>query len=163
MADPQGKNAVINGRRLEDAVSSNLMEASGLAMMKHREYVKTSSTFDVILTNAPFTTVYQTSGRTEFLVKDSHAGDVRIECKNQQVHGSVDEKVPYTLENLAVSPEKTCILVMDGDGFRDGAKQFARTKASKLSAEHDKTIHVFDLNEFKTWSEQYGISRLARA
>ncbi len=71
--------------------------------------------------NVPFTTIYQHGGNTEFrLISERYNMDIRIECKWQQVAGSVDEKLPYLYLNcIEAMPEKHIIIIIDGDGWKN--------------------------------------------
>ena len=73
------------------------------------------------------------------------------EIKWQEVSGSVDEKFPYILENIRKkSPFKT-IIIMDGDGFKEGIKEWLYSQVD------DKFIGVFSLTEFIKWVNHGGL------
>lgn len=78
--------------------------------------------------------------------------DIRIECKWQQSAGSVDEKLPYLyLNTIEAMPEKHIVIIIDGDGFKEGAKKWLRdaVKDKKYTdtSNRDKKIGLRDLRD----------------
>ena len=70
-------------------------------------------------------------------------GRIRIECKYQQSAGSVDEKLPYLFMNFTQSiPEEEAIIVIEGNGFKVGAKEWLRKKCAGTK------VSVMSLEEF---------------
>ena len=53
-----------------------------------------------------------------------------IQCKWQTSSGSVDEKYPYEVENIAHAGFPT-IIVLDGGGYSDGARQWLLAQRGK--------------------------------
>jgi hypothetical protein len=102
--------------------------------------------------NVPFTTIYNHDGNTEFLlISERYNTCARIECKWQQVSGSVDEKLPYLYLNaIEAMPENTIIILIDGQGWKHGAIQWLKdaVASKKYSNEinRSKQIHVFKPN-----------------
>ena len=83
--------------------------------------------------------------------------EVRIECKWQQSSGSVDEKLPHLyLSAVDAIPEDNVIILIDGNGFRDGAIAWLRNAVKKrlyISEEkNNKNIMVMNATEFMTWA-----------
>ena len=115
---------------------------------------------EVLLTNAPYTTIYGHRGQTEFLLKSKrYSKEIRIECKWQQVSGSVDEKLPYLYLNCIESmPEKEIIVVIDGDGWKKGAIEWLKKAVSSARyfepGRDQKSVKVFNLKEFLTWANK---------
>jgi hypothetical protein len=112
----------------------------------------------LLLKNVPFETIYKHKGNTEFLLlSKKHKLKIRIECKWQQSAGSVDEKLPYLyLNSIEAMPEKDIMILIDGDGFKQGAKEWLRAavrdKKYSTSENDDKNIMVFSLSQFFTWA-----------
>ena len=84
----------------------------------------------------------------------------RIECKWQQVSGSVDEKLPYLYLNcIEAMPEDNIIILIDGEGWKHGGIQWIKDAAQKekyLNSERKpKNIQVFSLTEFMTWANNF--------
>jgi hypothetical protein len=66
-----------------------------------------------------------------FVVRSSDQKAIALECKYQDVQGSVDEKIPYALEDLAALWVPGC-LVYAGEGWSRGILH--TLEASKLAA-----------------------------
>jgi len=115
---------------------------------------------ELLLTNVPYNTIYKHSGKTEFLLKSAKYNlEIRIECKLQQVSGSVDEKLPYLyLNSIEAMPEKHILIVIDGAGWKAGVipwlKAAASSKKYMTPANEDKKIEVLSLTEFMTWANK---------
>lgn len=112
---------------------------------------------ELLLMNAPYQTVYQHNGKTEFLLKsEKYNKEIRIECKWQQVSGSVDEKLPYLYLNaIECMNEKEIIILIDGDGWKKGAiawLQEAIVQKKYQTAGTLKTITVMNMKEFTAWA-----------
>lgn len=157
----QGGLASSSGNTLERTIMGTL-ESKNFEVEYYRHWKKNPSRYggELLLRNVPYTTIYGHKGNTEFLLKSEHYDlEIRIECKWQQVSGSVDEKFPYLYLNcLERMPEETIIIVVDGGGAKEGAvrwiKEAAETKkyGNELSAEKD--LRVMDLTGFLTWSNK---------
>lgn len=104
--------------------------------------------------DVPFINVYGSQSKTEFVIVD---GDrrIRVECKFQTSAGSVDEKFPYMyLNSVLAYPEREVILIIDGDGYRPGARQWVidRVNENWLGyKELGKSIMVMRLTQFTDW------------
>jgi DNA adenine methylase len=75
-----------------------------------------------------------------------HADCLVIEAKWQQANGSVDEKFPYLVMNIREQYPYAAIVVLDGGGFKEGAKDWLRRQVD------DKLVHVFNMMEFQRWT-----------
>tara|TARA_R110000796_G_scaffold4472_6_gene17375 strand:+ start:409 stop:897 length:489 start_codon:yes stop_codon:yes gene_type:complete len=136
----QGTKANQTGHRLEDKVENLITTQLPVVA---RRYSQTKDRNNVLLKHVPYTNIYgSTRCRSEFLL--CYAGrKIRIECKYQQSAGSVDEKLPYLFMNFTKSiPETEAIIVIEGDGFKIGAKDWLRKKCSLTK------VSVMSLNEF---------------
>jgi hypothetical protein len=80
-------------------------------------------------------TIYETDRKVDFFIvnQDVFPNGLIIECKWQQVSGSVDEKYPFLLFNIIKTAVPTVILI-DGNGYRKAALNFLKTEVSKTSA-----------------------------
>ena len=80
-------------------------------------------------------TIYETNRKVDFLVinHDLFPDGLIIECKWQQVSGSVDEKYPFLLFNIIKTGVHTVVLI-DGNGYRKAALHFLKEEVSKTSA-----------------------------
>jgi len=150
-----------SGNVLEQTVKS-VFSTKGFTKVLYRDWSKNSEKYgkEVLLLNVPFTTIYEHKGTTEFrLISEKYGMDIRIECKWQQVSGSVDEKLPYLYLNcIEAMPEKNIIIVIDGGGWRKGAIKWLREAVQKRKyineIDPSKDIKVFSLAEFITWANK---------
>jgi len=155
----KGKNANITGNQLEIAVQTVLLN-KGFEIEMYRKWEKNPENYskELLLKNVPFTTIYGHKGNTEFLLlSEKYNLRIRIECKWQQSAGSVDEKLPYLyLNTVEAMPEKDIIILIDGDGFKKGAKKWLRNAVKEklyTTTENNNTnVKVFSLSEFFTWA-----------
>jgi hypothetical protein len=156
----QGGQANKTGGVLEGLVIGTL-SAHGFAPIRFSDYAKSPEKFgnEVLLRNAPYTTLYGGRGYTEFLlVSQKYDLRTRIECKWQQKAGSVDEKLPYLyLSCVHCVPEDHIIILIDGAGFREGAVQWLRSAAAErryMPGHEGKRIVVMGSTEFLTWCNE---------
>lgn len=162
MANSQGSLANNSGNNLEQAVRT-VFQNKGFEIVTYREWEKRPDKYstELLLVNAPYTTIYDHSGRTEFLAKSKKYNfEIRIECKWQQSQGSVDEKLPYLYLNCIESmPENHIVIIIDGKGFKEGAVEWLRNAVEQKkytnSVSSAKVIEVFDLTEFFTWANRF--------
>jgi hypothetical protein len=90
--------------------------------------------------------IYDTKVRCDFLIlnKDKFPEGLVIECKWQQVSGSVDVKYPYNVFNILKIGVPTIILI-DGKGARKKAVDWLKSQAHPTKA----LIGVYDMAEFQ--------------
>jgi hypothetical protein len=155
----QGNQANQTGNVLEQTVASTFA-VKGFEVLMYRAWIKDPSKYssELLLKNVPYDTIYGHKGNTEFLLKSgSRDLDVRIECKWQQVAGSVDEKFPYLYLNcIETMSEDEIILIVDGGGYKDGALAWLKKaiQEKKYQPDQAKQVRVFSLVEFLTWANQ---------
>lgn len=157
----KGTKSNISGNQLEVAVKT-VLTGKGFELVKYRVWEKNQEQYgkELLLENVPFTTVYQHHGNTEFLlISEKYNLKIRIECKWQQVAGSVDEKLPYLyLNTIEAMPEKSIMILIDGSGWKSGAIKWLKdaVKEKKYTTEEnkDKEILVFSLADFFTWANK---------
>lgn len=146
-----------SGLRLEDRIASVLSE--------HCVAQQTSPLWDeaslyrepetvLAVTNAPYQSIYGHRSRIEFLLLH-HGQQTLIEAKRQVTSGSTDEKLPYVVENAkaAIKDGRGFLLVIDGDGFKVGAKTWVKAQ--------DKALEGFDVIDFEDlpgWLNHRGLS-----
>lgn len=153
------KKSNISGNLLETTVKT-VLTAEGFELVKYRDWEKNKEKYgdEILLENVPFDTIYNHKGKTEFLLKSKKYNlNIRIECKWQQVSGSVDEKLPYLYLNaIEAMPENTVMILIDGKGWKHGAKEWLKksVKQKKYSTEENKykEIIIYNLVEFYTWA-----------
>ena len=154
----QGGQAKKTGNVLEQLVISTL-SAHGFPVIKYSDYLKTPEKYDeeLLLRHVPYKTLYGGQGYTEFLLKSQKFElEIRIECKWQQIAGSVDEKLPHVyLSAIEAVTENDVIILIDGDGFRDGAIPWIRHIAEQRKYipkdKQEKNISIMSSTEFLTW------------
>ena len=95
--------------------------------------------------------IYGTQRKVDFCVWGSKPAPdgLIIEVKWQHRAGSVDEKFPYLVENIALHPYPT-IIVLDGDGFKPSAREWLIRQAGRRK----NLLAVFRLGEFVSWTLQ---------
>jgi hypothetical protein len=149
----------ITGNQLETAVKT-VLSGKGFEIFNYRSWERQPLKFskEIVLENAPYTTSYGHNGNTEFLlISEKYDMRIRIECKWQQVAGSVDEKLPYLYLNaIEAMPEDKIIILIDGAGWKLGAikwlKEAVKNKLYTTPENAHKEIMVFNLTEFFTWA-----------
>lgn len=157
----KGRSANITGNQLEIAVQTVLLN-KGFEIEMFRVWNKNPEKYgkELLLKNVPFETIYGHRGNTEFLlISEKYKLRIRIECKWQQSAGSVDEKLPYLyLNTIEAMPEKDIMILIDGDGFKAGAKTWLRNavkdKLYTTDQNNDTNVMVFSLAEFFTWANK---------
>jgi hypothetical protein len=154
----QPGRTVENGKTLENIVLKTL-ESKGFTTIAYKDYIKNKDKYNnVLIKNAPYTTIYGHKGKTEFLlISRTNDLSIRIECKWQQVPGSVDEKFPYLYLNcINAIPEKQIFIILEGKGAKVGSIEWLKKACKeKLYAENDssdKKISVMNLPEFIIWA-----------
>lgn len=79
--------------------------------------------------------------RTDFFLFDREIfpQGLLIESKYQQVGGSVDEKLPWTVEFLSMQPSKA-IVIIDGGGASEGMVKYVTMKSQQTA---NVAVHNF--------------------
>lgn len=149
MKDVQGSRANKAGKKLEDMVRAEFVK-HGVYSLPYRHWVVNEAVGakGTLVMNVPYTTIYNHRGRSEFVLMRNGFSDVRIECRSQNVAGSVDEKLPYLFDNAVACEERTVLLVIEGDGFKKGAKGWLADQATAIK---HKNIYVVSFVEFQNW------------
>lgn len=155
----QGTQANLNGKvveqMLEPIFKNNGFEVFDFATVSK----KTTLIEDVekyILRSVPFKTVYNSDGRTEFVIVDKTTKRrIRVESKYQAAAGSVDEKYPYMFLNAVYQyPENEVIFIVDGDGYKPGARQWLQDSIDSNWLDYKgrgKSIRLMKISEFINW------------
>lgn len=106
-----------------------------------------------VIRNVPFTTIYNSRGKTEFVIVNLKKNRrIRVESKYQRTLGSVDEKYPYMLLNgIYQYPENEIVFVVDGDGYKPGAIKWLKDQINNnwlQFRERGKDIKLMNIQEF---------------
>lgn len=156
----QGNLANDTGNNLERTVR-DIFSRKGFEIVKYRTWIKNPKLYtdELLLENVPFETIYKHQGNTEFLIKSKKYDlEIRIECKWQEVAGSVDEKFPYLYLNcIEAMPESTIIIIVDGGGYKTGALQWLKEVSENntyIKNNKHKDIKIFSLSEFMVWANR---------
>lgn len=172
MALSQGTKAIISGKSFEEAITA-LLDELGFVVIKWSQYHKQGSLEPkkkyvqlprVVVKNYPYTTIYGSKGRSEFVLIDRTVTPerrVRIEAKWQSKPGSVDEKLPYVwLSAVFAYEEDEVVLVIDGEGYKHGAKEWITSKSDEMwlvDKDGDKKIEVKTFASMRDWlMEEFG-------
>ncbi len=155
----KGTKGNITGNQLEGALKT-VITGKGFQLIKYHEWLKNPANYgkELLLENVPFKTIYEHNGNTEFLLlSEKYNLQIRIECKWQQVSGSVDEKLPHLyLNTIEAMPENTIIILIDDSGWKAGAIKWLKdaVKQKKYTTEKNKNkkIMIFNLVDFFTWA-----------
>jgi hypothetical protein len=148
-----------SGNTLESTVRGTL-ESKGFVTVSFRNWDRNKDKYgkELLLKHIPYTNIYGSRGSTEWLIKsEKWIKEIRMECKWQGGSGSVDEKFPYYYLNaIECIPENEMIIVYGGGGFRAGAlpwlKEAVRLHKYTKPNTVQKTIHVFNVEEFIQWA-----------
>ena len=143
----QGAESNYSGQMLERVIEEEFSRRK-VPVFQYSETGDNGDLFEprFLLRSVPYKSIYGCHSRSEFLYRDFPFDiDIRIECRWQQVGGSVDEKMPYLFLNATEAmPERIVWLVLDGGGARSEAIEWLHRRASQQSA---KTIRVMGLAE----------------
>ena len=158
MTISQGAQANRNGKVFENMMIP-IFEAAGFVVLSERELKKKTDDelremTRYIVRNASYMTIYNSEGKTEFVIVDA-SRRVRVEAKYQAAAGSVDEKYPYMLLNgILKYPESEIIFVVDGGGYKPGAREWLRRQIENDwldFRESGKDIKLMTIAEFMNW------------
>lgn len=150
----QGARANLNGRVFEK-ICIPIFKEHGFEVLNQKEWIKKGCPRNkVVVQQMRFTTIYNHDGKTEFVLFIDNRS-IRIENKWQESAGSVDEKFPYMLLNaIEQYPEKEVILIVDGNGYKPGARQWLQDKIDENwlnYKERGKNIKLFTISQFLQW------------
>ena len=128
-ASAQGKYANFTGQVLEKKVAM-LLDECGYQQLKEK-LVETQNQY-YIHQFKHFQSIYGGILCVDFFVwsQNKYPSGLVIECKSQAIAGSVDEKYPYTINNLK---ETKCpaILIIEGNGPKAGALAWCKKRADE--------------------------------
>ncbi|MBW4632764.1 MAG: hypothetical protein KME30_12985 [Iphinoe sp. HA4291-MV1] len=97
--------------------------------------------------------IYQTDVYVDFYVVGLPAmpSGLIIECKWQESGGSVDEKFPYLNLNIQRSYPAPTIVVLGGEGMREGAIDWLKERVT----DNPNLLAVHSLDRFIAWANKY--------
>ncbi len=145
-----GTRANKTGSRLEQFVENALRQEGYIEFWNHKEQVfanrKSVGGKQFAKQVVIGTTVYDSKRRCDFLVlnRDKFPDGLVIECKWQESSGSVDEKYPFLVFNIAKIGVPTIVL-LDGSGYKPKAMEWLKSQADPKRA----LIAVWNMAEFQ--------------
>ena len=102
----------------------------------------------------PYTNLYGSNrARMDFYINGKI--DLNVECKFQKVSGSVDEKIPFCIENL-LKQDKDGVLVLGGHHFYTPRGELILAWA-KEKLENER-VSVVRADSFSDWLDELFIS-----
>ena len=125
----QGTKANVNGSRLENRIEQKLSNLSIKYIKQHK-----------------YDSIYNHQGKMDFYLPDI---DTAVEAKNQEVSGSVAEKIPYVMFSFEKHPAVHSLLVLGGNYWKTspGIINWAKNYANSSS----KHINIIFEEELEEW------------
>lgn len=153
--------ATSSGSTLEGQIIS-VLNRKGFTVCSYSQWQKDPDKYgsELLLKHVPFTNIYGQDAWTEFLLlSEKYNLKIRIECKWQQVRGTVDQKMPFTyLNSIERMPEEHVIIIIDGGGASVGSVAWLLTaiKNKKYydSALPNKHVEMMTLAQFISWANR---------
>nr|WP_320160896.1 PD-(D/E)XK nuclease superfamily protein [uncultured Methanoregula sp.] len=143
-----GKIANRTGKSLEEFITHSLNE-SGYSFVDRKNW-KTARYLDQpIYTRQLYLckSIYGTNVYGDFVIfhPEKYPRCLVIESKWQQVSGSVDEKLPFLVQNIKEKFPTDAIVIIDGGGSKKGAIEWVKSQIG------GKLINVFGMMDFQKW------------
>lgn len=153
-----GAYANSSGSVLEGLVEHALAK-KGFMVIKYKEWLINPEQYgeELLLKNVPYEGLYKHASTTEFvLISKKYNLKTRIECKWQQVSGSVDEKLPYLFLNCSEKmSEPQIIILLDGGGAKPGAIEWLKGSCETFNLRElnvsKRRIDLMNMTEFVQW------------
>lgn len=103
--------------------------------------------------------IYGWKLRSDFYIHptQNYPNGLAIESKWQEVGGTADEKFPLLVANIKQCYPCPVIVVEDGDGARDGAREWLRAQVDGV-----QLLAVMTLTEFLTWMRRAEFGNLVK-
>jgi len=143
------------GESLEAVIRALQMRDFTLA--SYQEFTEAKRTFfhepRWLVERYPYKTLFGTQGRREYWIS-SNEWTGQLECKFQNVSGSVDEKMVYLSETLRRSGEERLAVVYGGAYWKDkrGARVIEWMRNESLSLKRcGKELLILNLDQFIGW------------
>ena len=137
-----GRIANKNGVNLEKFVQEKLRDLG----YQEVDLINNSSLFERNFQKqaAVGQTLYGKDWKVDFFLryKDVFPEDLVVECKWQSSTGSIEEKFPFLVGNIEKN-QIPCIVVLDGEGYTQAAKQWIIKQAQKSHF----LLHVWGMAE----------------
>lgn len=151
----QGRQANLTGKYLENPIRERILGEGYVEIENKKFSITTQPIFNSWFVRHCHigNSIYDTKIYTDILLYDieKHPCMLAIECKWQQVSGSVDEKFPYVIENIKHMFPCPAIVILDGGGYKKGSEEWLRKQVD------NKFLGVYSLAEFIAWANKGGI------
>ena len=143
-----GTTANKTGKRLEEFITHNLKETDYTFV--ERKNWKTARYLDQpIYTRQLYLckSIYGTNVYGDFVIfhPQKHPDCLVIESKWQQVSGSVDEKLPFLVNNIKQKFSLDAVIIIDGGGQKKGAIEWVKKQIG------GHLVDVFSMADFQKW------------
>ncbi len=154
----QGGRANKSGNILEGNVEAILNGHNYFQIGNHvtQEYLLTANLLTKRYAKQVYigTGIYQTILKVDFYVMGLPLipSGLIIECKWQESGGSVDEKFPYLNLNIQNHYPAPTIVVIGGEGMRDGAVGWMKQQVNY----NQNLLAVYSLDRFIAWANKHG-------
>lgn len=144
----QGSKAQRSGKMFENLVCQELEKIGYTKVLnkkfeisKKEEKPIYSTQYNVLESN-----IYGNAMKCDIIIfhPSKHSDNLIIECKYQKTKGTVDEKIPYLIDNIKDKYPYGTILIIDGEGFREG--MFTEYLPNKLGGNF---LEFYSLENFK--------------
>ena len=131
MDEQQGSKANRKGKELEEEFERKCSEELGIPCLEYRDWRKSDRQPNVLIKHKPYKPLFGRYGYMEFYLNKA---DCRIECRSQDVRGSVKEKYPYLVESYVNSPDhpSKMILILKGDAIEDDVKNYINRRIPEV-------------------------------
>jgi len=149
----QGGNANLSGKKLEDDVEQLILEKNIKVMddcgrEDYSDYCVNGGYEGLLVRQVTKKRWHGGNGKYDFWFCINGREPIRIECRRQNVSGSVDDKLLALFYDSLVGKEKYIIIIIDGNGCNPDALDCLKELCEKTT---DKIIKVMTLPEFKNW------------
>lgn len=149
-----------SGFEFEDVVS-NKFEAIGFKLIKYNNWILNEKIKNYIISSYPYCSIYGNNSKSDFLIKTISGFTMRIECKQQMVGGSVDEKFPYLLANAEQAmPEKDILIILNCPGAKQTSVSWLKNQANIITKSGKKNISIKNIEELDSYIEEYVIPNI---
>ena len=139
------KSANTTEKKLEDLVE-NILKHNDYFFIDKNKYMASKKILEQKIYSKQLIigkTIYNTNRKCDFITYNPFTEkEIIIECKWQDVAGSVDEKYPFLVLNIKKLDVDT-IIVLDGKGYKEAAKERLKEQVGGC------LIDVLDFAEFE--------------
>jgi hypothetical protein len=150
-----GSTANDTGKVLENFVDNTLLR-KGYEFIERNKFIVAMNGLNQKLYTRQLIiaeTIYGTKWNVDFTLYNPDGTPISliIECKWQQLGGSVDEKYPYLVHNIKEQSPYPAIILLDGESYKPEAKKWLKRQVD------EKLLGVFNMGEFTKWANQGNI------